>query len=540
MSMNAGETSTSRIFYNGVIHTADSALARVSVLAVNNGRIAYVGDSRAEASAMLGAYAEEIDLRGLTIIPGLIDTHQHFLLQGQQLLEVDIHFKPKDEIVRAVAERASVMKPGEWILGRGWNHELWPVREWPCKEELDAVAPANPVALIRVDGHSTWVNSLALRLAGFDRNSPDTPGGEIVRNPDGELRGILVDTPAFRLREMIPPLNAAQKRFACEKAQAEMFRYGITSVGDAWQTEDDHIFFRTMYETGVLRLRIYGMMASRMRGGQPCTSVEDEPVAGLFDNRFSRRAFKVVLDGSLGSRSAWLTEEYSDRAGYRGNGRYSDEQLLTVLRSAVTKGFQLCIHAIGDAAVNQALTALERLRKEWRGPWLPHRIEHYQMASPDMVRRTLALGVIPAMQTSHALADSRMAEARLKPSSLAISYPWRDVLDSGGSIANGSDSPMDTVNPFLGFYAAVTRTPFACQHLDAAKVRMTRPEILASYTLWAARAELAEAVKGTLVPGKVADFAVLDRDIMSCPEEAIKATSVLMTVLAGETVHGIL
>ncbi|MDL2210852.1 amidohydrolase family protein, partial [Desulfovibrio sp. OttesenSCG-928-O18] len=232
------------------------------------------------------------------------------------------------------------------------------------------------------------------------------------------------------------------------------------------------------------------------------------------------------------------TGDYADRAGHRGNSRYSDEHLAAVLGSAVANGFQVCIHAIGDAAVLQAIRTLETVRRSNPGEWLRHRIEHFQMAGPEVVARAMALGVITAMQTIHAVADKPMAETRLTPDQLAVSYPWRAVLDRGGIIANGSDSPMDGVNPFHGFHAAVSRTAFSC-HVEAdARVRMTREEALKSYTLWAAAAEQAQARKGSLTPGKAADFIVLDRDIMTCPEDAIKDTRVLMTVLAGETVFG--
>lgn len=537
MSTKQGHISAGRLFYNGIIHTMDETLPFAPVLAVRGGRIAYVGSSRPEAAALLAPGAEQVDLRGRTVVPGLIDSHQHFILQGRRLTEMDIHLKPKAEILRQVAMKAKEAGPGEWILGRGWNHDLWPGRQWPRKEDLDAVAPANPVALTRLDGHSMWVNSEALRIGGLDNGSPDFAGGEILRDPDGELRGILIDTALFKVRAAIPPLDRERKREACLRAQAEMFSHGITSVGDAWQEREDYEFLKGLHASGKLRIRIYGMLSSRVEG-RCIEEVDGHPVAGLFEDRLSLRAFKVVLDGSLGSRSAWLTADYADRAGHRGNNRYSDEHLVAVLRSAASKGFQLCIHAIGDAAVLQAIRALEAVRGDNPGQWLRHRIEHFQMAGSEAVDRAMALGVIAAMQAIHAVADKPMAETRLTPAQLAISYPWRAVLDRGGIIANGSDSPMDGVNPFHGFHAAVTRTAFSCCPEDDSRVRMTREEALKSYTVWAAAAEQAGGRKGSLTPGKAADFAVLDRDIMTCPEDEVRDTRVLMTVVAGETVYG--
>ncbi|MCC8193754.1 MAG: amidohydrolase [Deltaproteobacteria bacterium] len=526
------------LFHNGNIITADEAMPRASVLAAREGRIVYVGESLRDAARLLPQDAETVDLCGGTMVPGLADSHQHFMMQGEHLAELDIHLAKKEAILRMVADKARELSPGEWILGRGWSHEVWLDRQWPCKEELDAAAPDNPVALTRLDGHSLWANSAALRAAGLDRNSPEYPGGEILRREDGELTGVLVDTPAFKIRQAIPPQTEEQKRASCLRAQADMFRYGITSVGDAWQMPEDHALLKALYAEGALHIRIYGMLSSRFQGATPCADVARDPVGGLCGDRLSLKAYKIVLDGSLGSRSAWLTGEYADRPGHSGNHRYTDEDLLSVARAACAKGFQLCIHAIGDAAVLQAVTALETLHRENTGAWLPHRIEHFQTASPPTVARALAIGVIPSMQTIHALADKAMAQVRLTSRDLAHSYPWRDILDQGGIIANGSDSPMDGVNPFHGFYAAISRTPFAGQGTDASRLRMTRDEALKSYTLWAARAEMAGAEKGSLAVGKHADCAVLDRDIMTCPEEDVKETRVLMTVVAGETVYG--
>lgn len=535
MENQAGET----LFYNGNILTVDAAVPRASVMGVRAGTIAYIGGSRDAAAALLSPGAATVDLRGRTMTPGFADSHQHFIMQGQHLAELDLRLQPREAIVSLVAARARELPPGEWILGRGWNHEVWPGRQWPCKEDLDAAAPDNPVALTRLDGHSLWANSRALEAAGLDRHSPEYPGGEILRTPDGDLTGILIDTPAFKVRQAIPPQTAAQRREACLRAQADMFRYGVTSVGDAWQMPEDHALLGALYEEGALRIRIYGMLASRFQGITPCAAVDREPVHGLYGDRLSLRAYKIVLDGSLGSRSAWLTDEYADRPGHRGNHRYTDEELLAVARSARDKGFQLCIHAIGDAAVLQAVGALEALRRDAADTRLPHRIEHFQTASAETVARALAAGVIPAMQTIHAAADRDMAQVRLSPRDLCRSYPWREILDRGGVIANGSDSPMDGVNPFHGFHAAVARAPFACQGEDEGRaVRMTREEALKSYTLWAARAELAEGRKGSLTVGKHADCIVLDRDIMACPEDAVKETTVLMTVVGGETVYG--
>ena len=529
---------TARLFYNGFIRTMDDTDPNASVLAVRDGRIVYAGNDFSVGAACAGGGAERVDLQGFAVVPGLTDSHQHFIMEGIRLGEMDIRQKTKDAVLEEVAARAKMLRPGEWIVGRGWNNEMWATKEWPTKEDLDAVAPENPVALTRLDGHSLWVNSAALRLAGMDKTAADHPGGEILRNEDGELKGILVDTPMFRIRSIIPPFTEDQKREACLRTQEEMFRYGITSVGDAWQSPEDHDFLKRLYASGDLGIRVYGMLNSRNPDDSPYLGPFIPPVTDLFDGRLSLRAFKVVLDGSFGSRSAWLTQDYADRPGHRGSGRYTDEKLYGLMARAVERGFQVCVHAIGDAAVLQAVGVFERLYRDYPENRLRHRIEHFQTASAATVARALAMGIIPAMQTIHAAADKHMAASRLPTPLLAESYPWRQVLDAGGIIANGSDSPMDGANPFHGYHAAISRTAF--EGLDGKTVRysLTRKEALKSYTLWAAVAELAADRKGSLSPGKFADFAVLDRDIITCPEDDTRKTRVLMTVLAGETVYG--
>ena len=536
--------SGNKIFHNGLLYTVDDACPRASVIAVANGRIVYVGDDAHEAGRRAPG-AEVVDLRGHAVFPGFIDSHQHFIFEGLRLTGLDCVMKSKGEILREVAEAAKARKAGEWILGRGWNNTLWEDTDWPAKEELDAAAPENPVCLSRLDGHSVWVNSLALRAAGVNRDTRDMPGGEILRTPDGDILGVLVDAAAAVVRAAIPPYSEEEKREACLAAQEEMFGFGVTSASDAWIGCQDFAFLRRMYESGELRIRLYGMLSSRVGADEARISFP-EPVFGLYGDSLSLRAYKVMLDGSLGSRSAWLTEDYADRPGHAGNRRYEDEDLLAVLRPAVAKGFQLCIHAIGDAAVLQAVAALETLCGErsggklggQSGEWLPHRIEHFQIASRETAERAVKIGVIPGMQALHCLADRSMAQMRLSPSLLAKSYPWRSVIDAGGMVAGGSDSPMDGVNPFHGFYSAVAREAFPCCPQDPESLRMTREEALKSYTLWAAHAELAADVKGSLVPGKIADFTVLDRDIMTCPLEDIKDARALLTVLSGDTVHG--
>lgn len=533
------EEATETVFVNGSIYMVDPAFSKATALAVKGQNILYAGSSPEQAAAAVSPRARRVDLGGKTVIPGIIEGHMHFLSEGEKLSEIDIFWKPKEEILRLVALEAQSRKPGEWITGRGWNHEAWRENRWPAKEDLDAVAPDNPVAFTRADAHSIWVNSAALRAAGIDKNTPDPRGGEILRTPDGEPQGILVDTPIFTVRAVMPPMDEEQTCRAYQKAQAELFRYGITSLVNASQTLRNHEILKKAYQDGKLKIRVYEMLAAHKGQDLRYLQAGNKPFSGLYGERLTLRALKIIGDGSLGSRSAWLLRDYADRPGHTGNGRYSDEQLGAMITRARDNGFQACVHAIGDAATRQAVAVMEKVLQKQPLPDHRYRIEHFQTVQPENLAKAARLGIIPSMQTIHAVSDRKMAELRLAPETLERSYIWRDVIKSCGLFVNGSDAPMESVNPFAGMHAAVTRTDGAGDPPGGwrPEQKLTREEALKSYTIWAAYAEFNETRKGSLEPGKLADFAVLDRDIMTCPESEIKDTRVLMTVVGGETVY---
>jgi predicted amidohydrolase YtcJ len=497
-----------------------------------------VGDDPAEAGR-LAPGALHIDLGGRTVVPGLIDAHLHFLHEGQKLSEMDIYWKPKAEVLRLVAEETARRDPGEWIVGRGWNHEAWNERSWPDKAELDAAAPHNPVALSRADAHSLWVNSLALERAGLNRDSIDPRGGEIHRRPDGSPSGILVDTGMSAVWRAIPPLDDETTRRFYLLAQDEYLSLGLTSIGNANQSVRNHEILARACLDGALKIRVYDVLTTHSGEDIAWIKAGRRPEQGKYGERLSARAIKIVSDGSLGSRSAWLSRDYADRPGHKGNGRYSDEELHGLIMRGRKHGFQVWLHAIGDAAVHQAVAAYGRVLAEHPLPDHRYRIEHFQIAAPDDIRKAVDLGLIPAMQAAHLSSDWKMAEQRLDAQSLANAYPWRDVIVAGGIIAGGSDAPMDRVNPFHGLYASVTRKDLHGEPASGWRPdqKLSREEALKSYTVWAAYAEFAETRKGMLRPGMLADAAVLDRDIMTCPEEEIKDAACLLTVLGGEVVY---
>lgn len=528
------------VLVNGVIHTLDPAAPTVSALAAGH-TILYAGSDAKEAVRILPR-ARVVDLHGRAVIPGLIDSHMHFLHEGQMLSEMNIYWKSKEEVLRLVAEEAAHRAPGEWIIGRGWNHEAWDDKVWPDKADLDAVAPANPVALSRADHHSMWVNSAALELAGIGADSADPQGGEILRRPDGSPSGILVDTGMFAVWQALPPLSDEETLRLCLLAQEEMLGMGITSIGNANQNVRTHEIFARAVENGHLKIRIYDMLTTHSDEDIAWLAMGRGPELGTFGGRLSANAIKIVADGSLGSRSAWLLRDYADRPGHPGNARYGDEELLELVMRGRAHGFQPCVHAIGDAAVRQAVRVYEKVLSAHPLPDHRFRIEHFQIARPEDIRKAASLGIIPAMQAVHLASDWEMAEHRLDPAALDDAYPWRDILDAGSVIAGGSDAPMDIVNPFCGIYASVSRRDLHGAPVGGWRPRqaMTREEAFKSYTVWAAHAEFGEGCKGMLKPGMFADFAVLDRDIMVCPEDDIKDTKALLTVVGGEVVHDVL
>lgn len=526
------------LYTNGNIYTLDPARPHARVVAVRDGVIVYVGDDSGDAVRAAGSGARSVDLGDETVIPGLIESHMHFLHEGQMLSEMDIYWKSKEEILRLVARETARRSPGEWIIGRGWNHETWAERVWPSRDDLDRVAPANPVALSRADHHSMWVNSEALRLAGIGADTPSPHGGEILRTASGEPSGILVDTGMFAVWNALPALDDAETRRLYLLAQEEMLAFGITSLVNASQTVRNHDILDAACADGALKIRVYDMLATHADQDQAWLAAGRGPEFGKYGGRLSARAVKIVLDGSLGSRSAWMMREYADRPGHRGNERFSDEELFAIVLRARENGFQPCLHAIGDAAVHQAVRVLgDVLRAR---PLADHRfrIEHFQTVDPADLRQAVALGIVPAMQAIHLASDWKMARVRLRPEVLSTAYTWRDVLDAGGIIAGGSDAPMDLVNPYYGIYASVTRRDLNGEPNGGwvPEQRMTREEALKSYTLWAAYAEFAETRRGSIEAGKLADLTVLDRDIMRCPEDDIKDTRALMTVVGGEVV----
>ncbi|MED4206986.1 amidohydrolase [Neobacillus mesonae] len=529
------------VYINSNIYTVDKKFSKAKAMAIKGQKLVYVGN-KGQAKKYIGPSTKVIDLKGKTVIPGLNDGHLHFPGIGMNLIQIDGFNKPKEEILNLVKEEANRLKPGEWVLGRGWNHELWPDRKFPTKEELDAVAPNNPVMLKRVDGHSIWVNSKALEIGGITKETPDPQGGEIIRDTNGEPTGVLIDTAGTPVTSKIPPYSTERIEEGLLKAQEELFKNGITSATDAGTHLSYINDMKNLYKLGDLKVRLNVMVANG-EGGATGESLEHYykhgPEIGLFGDRLTVRSLKLVGDGSLGSRSAALLEDYSDRPGHKGNYRFTDEELYRLVKEARKYGWQVATHAIGDGAIEQVLKTYERVLKE--EPLKDHRwrIEHFQVANASEIQRIAALGAIPSMQPVHATSDKNMAEDRVGPERIKYSYAWRKVIDAGSHIIGGSDAPVELVNPFHGLYAAVTRMDREGNPVGGwyPEESMTREEALKAFTSWAAEGSFEEKIKGSLEDGKLADFIVVDRDLMRCPEDELKDIQVLSTVLGGEVVY---
>ena len=523
------------VYVNGNIYTVDEVFSKAQAIAIKGQYIVGVG-SNEDVKGFVGESTKVIDLQGKTVIPGLIEGHMHYPGEGQKLLQLDLFWKPKDVILAAVKAEADRLPDGEWITGGGWNQEVWDIPEFPSKEDLDEVAPNNPVALRRTCGHATWVNSLALEIGGITKDTPNPQGGEILKNENGDPLGILTDTAASFVTSKIPPLTAERKKEALLLAQDELFSYGLTTSMDAGSSVEDIQQMKELYESGDLKIRLYVMVDS---GPDAEVYYEKGPEVGLYGNRMTMNCIKFYTDGSLGARSAWLLEEYSDRPGHVGNSRHTYDEFYELVKAARDNGFQASTHAIGDAANRQVVDIYEKVLKE--NPLDDHRyrIEHFQIATLEDIQRIADLEIIPAMQSVHATSDKNMAEDRVGPERIKGGYAWRKVLNTGNIIVNGSDANVELVNPYHGLYAAVTRKgrdgepeggwyPEEC---------MTREEALRSFTIWAAYGQFEENIKGSIEVGKLADFVVLDRDYMTCPDSEIMNILPLATIVGGEVVY---
>lgn len=511
------------------IYTGDSKRPTTEALAVKDGRIIAVGD---EAAKLARPGIRHIDARGATILPGFIDAHGHIAGLGEALETLDLtDARSTAEAAQAVRRAAAGRKPAEWIRGHGWDQTNWGGR-FPSAVDLAEAAPANPVFLSRVDGHAVWVNQRALDLAEVSATTKDPAGGRIVRSADGKPTGILIDNAMDLVGRKIPAPTPEDTRRRIARAARECARLGLTTVHDAGVNAQELAAYRELIARGELPIRVYAMI------GGPGKLWRERLTRGVeIGERLTVRSVKLVADGALGSRGAALLAPYSDDPGNTGLLLTSREEIERVAREAVAAGFQVNTHAIGDRANRitlQAYAAALGGRNDRR-----FRIEHAQVVAPEDFEVFARYSVTPSMQATHATSDMRWAEARLGKERVAGAYAWQRFLGLGLTLPNGSDFPVENPNPLWGFYAAVTRQDRAGQPSGGwrPEQRLSREEALKSWTWSGAWAAFEEDRKGTLEPGKLADFVMLSADIMSIPPAEILKARVTMTVVGGEVVY---
>jgi predicted amidohydrolase YtcJ len=524
------------IFVNGDIYT-QATPARAQAVAIADGRIIAVG-SNEDIRKLKQGRTEVVDLGGHFVMPGFNDAHLHLAAGGLMHLEVDlVGVKSLAEMQQRIAEHAKTTPPGDWIVGRGWDHTVWAGETLPTRQDIDAVSGDHPAILVRVDGHIGVANTAALKAAAILTSAPNPPGGKVDRYPSGTATGILRETAKDMMLAKVPRPSLAQRRHGIELAMAEAARAGITSMQDNSEWED-FLVYEELEKQGKLTARI----SEWLMFNQPLALLQEHRAHHPANDPMLHTAMlKGFMDGSLGSRTAALMAPYSDDPGNSGLPQYDQSTLnrMAVERSAA--GFQLGFHAIGDRAAQMALDAFAEAERDGhqnhRERDYRFRIEHDQIIDPGQIEQYRKLGVIASVQPNHLLTDMNWAVERIGPERARTSYPWKDFLDHGVRIAFGTDYPVEPIAPFRGVYSAVTRKNEAGTKEYFPVQKLTIEQALAAYTTGSAYAQFAENEKGTLAPGMLADFVVLDRDLTKVPAPEILKTQVLRTVVGGKTIY---
>jgi predicted amidohydrolase YtcJ len=536
--------------YTGVTGASSfHEIQRAQGLAVRGERILAVG-SEADVLKLKGPATTVVDLKGHFVMPGFNDAHMHLTNAGFNRLTVDLTgAKSLEEFRERIRKRVETAEPTEWITGSGWDETLWVVKEIPGRWDIDEVTTDHPVYLERIDGHVAVANTLALKLSRVTLASKDPEGGEIGRDATGQPNGILRETAKEMVKSAVPAPTPDKRRQAIEAALQDIARSGVTSVQDNSDSEngeaywDDFHIFEQLERQGKLTARI----SEWIPFAEPLETLKQRRDAhSSNDTMLHTGMLKAYLDGSLGSHTAALLQPYTDDPANSGLPRTDQATLNQMATDRLTAGFQIGFHAIGDKAVQMGLDAFAEAEKAAHAKGVKAgdgtenyrlRIEHAQVTNPMQVARFRELKMIASMQPSHLLTDMHWALARLGPARAAHSYAWAEFLNHGVTLAFGTDYPVESVAPFRGLYAAVTRLSEDGKQEYYPAQRLTMEQAIAAYTTGAAYAEFAEKDKGLLAPGMLADFVVLDRDLTAIPAAQILGTRVLRTVVGGKTVY---
>ena len=539
------------LIYGGPIYTVDSTQTTVEAVATNGDRILFAG-SLAEAESYKTDQTQVIDLQGKTMTPGLIEGHGHFMGLGYNELSLDlINTTSYQQIIDAVAEKVKTAEPGEWITGRGWHQSKWDsipadtVLGFQTHDRLSEVSPDNPVYLRHASGHAGFANAKAMEIAGIQvlpREGIDqleVEGGEVIRDALGRPTGVFNERAQTLITRHIPANTPETDRQAFELAVAACHRHGITGFHDAGIGRETIALYEKMKAEDKMNVRMYAMLT-----GWDKELLNEWYERGMMvdpDHEFTIRSVKLNCDGALGSRGAWLLEPYSDRPDHYGHETLPMEFVAESALNGLEHGFQICSHAIGDRANREILDRYEAAFQQFPDRAKDHRyrIEHAQHLHPDDIPRFAELGVIPAMQAIHLSSDRPWAIDRLGEKRIVEgAYMWQALLQSGIPIVNGTDVPVEPIDPIASFYASVSRKTLKGMPEGGyePEQKMTREQALRSYTLDAAYGAFEEDIKGSIEPGKLADFTIYNQDLMQVPEDELLDTEVVMTIFGGEVV----
>jgi len=528
------------VVVNGNIYTVNEKQPHAEAFAVRDQRIAFVG-STADVQKLRSANTRVIDLGGKTVVPGLTDSHCHIFGIGEREMRLNLEgTNSLQDFLAKVKERVSRTEKGKWITGRGWIETFWKPAEFPSRQDLDKVAPDNPVFFTRADGHASVVNSAALKIAKIDRNTPNPFGGRISKTK-GEPNGMLLDNAQDLVAKHVAKPSEAEREQAVMLGINREIGLGWCEIQNAGSNKEDIKLIKKAFADGKIKIRFFNAVYGPGEDAQNFLTAG--PTINAFNHYFTQRTIKIIFDGALGSRGAALLKPYKDAPDTSGFLTEKPEELRPLFEEALRRDIQVETHAIGDRAnriildlYEQAFKAVPADQRKIREPrW---RVEHAQIVDPADIPRFAKLGVIPSMQPSHAISDLFFAPARLGMDRLADAYPWQSFLKSGCIIAGGSDAPVERGEPMIEFYAAVARKSIKGESGQGWHPEQTvsREQALKMFTIWPAHAAFEEKDKGSIEVGKLADFTVFSNDIMKIPESEILKTRCAMTVIGGEVV----
>ena len=524
---------------NGNVYTVTEKQPKAEAVAVKATRIVFVGSND---DAKRFHAARIVDLHGGTVVPGFTDSHCHIFGIGEREMQFNMEgINSLEDFLARVKERVDKTSPRKWIVGRGWIETFWRPPQFPSRQDLDKIAPNNPVFLTRADGHASIANSAVLKIAGIERKTPDPFGGQILKK-NGEPNGMLLDHAQELVAKNIPKATQAEREEALLRGLDREIKLGWCEIQNAGSHKEDIDLIHNAFRAGKIKSRFVNAVYGPGKDAQ--NFLREGATINAFDYHFTQRTIKVLFDGALGSRGAALLKPYSDAPETSGLLREKPEDLRPMFEEALRRGIQVETHALGDRAnrlildlYEQAFKAVPADERKIREPrW---RIEHAQIVDADDIPRFAKLGVIPSMQTSHAISDLFFAPARLGMDRLVGAYAWQSFLKNGCIIAGGSDAPVERGEPMIEFYAAVARKSIKGKSGEGwhPEQAVSRGEALKMFTIWPAYAAFEEKDKGSIEVGKLADFTVLSRDIMKIPEAEILETQNEMTVIGGEIIY---